>query len=309
VFEPYTERARRSIFFARYEASRLGTLEITAEELLLGILREDKTVEMQLGEGAAEAIRKELEPAATQKVSTSIDLPLTEELKRALAYAAEEAERMNHKLVDSPHLVLGLMRETKSRAARLLRQQGLEIKAYRKVASEHVDRGPQVKSNIEWREPDDPPPTALQPTITELWQLVNNTADQLGGHPDTYGNRQLKRAPWTRKEALGHLIDWAIAHQQWLTAALMESRLKAAGYPDQAAIAVQHYADFPWEEILNLWVSMNRLLIHVLLRVPEAKLDTPCRIGIAEPVSLAKLMEAYLEHCKDLVGQIVARLD
>ena len=42
MFERYTERARRVLFFARYEASQLGTRSITPEHLLLGLLREGK---------------------------------------------------------------------------------------------------------------------------------------------------------------------------------------------------------------------------------------------------------------------------
>jgi ATP-dependent Clp protease ATP-binding subunit ClpC len=42
MFERYTEKARRVVFFARYEASKHGTREIGTPSLLLGILREDK---------------------------------------------------------------------------------------------------------------------------------------------------------------------------------------------------------------------------------------------------------------------------
>jgi hypothetical protein len=41
MFERYTERARRSIFFARWEASKLGSLYIEPEHLLLGLIRYD----------------------------------------------------------------------------------------------------------------------------------------------------------------------------------------------------------------------------------------------------------------------------
>jgi hypothetical protein len=105
------------------------------------------------------------------------------------------------------------------------------------------------------------------------------------------------------------LIEWAMVHHQWLTWALMESKLRAAGYPDEAAVAVQHYSDFPWAETVDLWVSLNGLLIHELAKIPESSLNMPCRIGIAEPVSLAKLMDVYFEYCQEIVGQILARLD
>ncbi|MDQ6708030.1 MAG: hypothetical protein M3Z85_18900, partial [Acidobacteriota bacterium] len=44
MFERYTEKARRVIFFARYEASQFGSPYIETEHLLLGLLREDKTL-------------------------------------------------------------------------------------------------------------------------------------------------------------------------------------------------------------------------------------------------------------------------
>jgi len=44
MFERYTERARRVIFFARYEASQYGSPYIETEHLLLGLLREDRAL-------------------------------------------------------------------------------------------------------------------------------------------------------------------------------------------------------------------------------------------------------------------------
>jgi hypothetical protein len=44
VFECYTEKARRVIFFGRYEASQFGSPYIETEHLLLGLLREDKAL-------------------------------------------------------------------------------------------------------------------------------------------------------------------------------------------------------------------------------------------------------------------------
>ena len=42
MFERYTEKARRVIYFARYEASNIGSPYIETEHLLLGLLREYK---------------------------------------------------------------------------------------------------------------------------------------------------------------------------------------------------------------------------------------------------------------------------
>ncbi len=99
MFERYTERARRVLFFARYEASAFGSAYIEPEHLLLAILREDKAVRALLGGGGAENIRKKIEeyssPAKPQ-TSTSVDMPLSQPSKRILAHGAEEAELLGH---------------------------------------------------------------------------------------------------------------------------------------------------------------------------------------------------------------------
>jgi ATP-dependent Clp protease ATP-binding subunit ClpC len=98
MFERYTEKARRVIFFARYEASNFGSPYIETEHLLLGILREAKEVALRF-HLSPESIRNQIDSATVvrEKVSTSVDLPLSNESKRVLAYAAEEAEMLGHK--------------------------------------------------------------------------------------------------------------------------------------------------------------------------------------------------------------------
>lgn len=64
MFERYTEKARRAIFFARYEASEIGSPQIETEYLLLGILREDKTLTSRLFKtvGHVETLRTQTKP-------------------------------------------------------------------------------------------------------------------------------------------------------------------------------------------------------------------------------------------------------
>ena len=140
MFERYTEQARRTIFFGRYEASHFGSAYIETEHLLLGLLREDKALANRFlrSHAAVESIRKQIEEhtAPAEKVSTSMDLPLTHECKRVLSYGAEEAQRLNHKHIGTEHLLLGLLREEKCFAAQLLSDQGLTLHSVR----EHVQR-------------------------------------------------------------------------------------------------------------------------------------------------------------------------
>ena len=135
MFERYTEKARRVIFFARYEASQFGSPYIESEHLLLGLIREDKALANRFlrSHAAIESIRKQVESHTTvrEKVSTSVDLPLSHECKRVLSYAAEEAERLSHKHIGTEHLLLGLLREEKSFASEILHERGLRLTSIR----------------------------------------------------------------------------------------------------------------------------------------------------------------------------------
>src|SRR5437762_4357480 len=136
MFERYTEKARRVIFFARYDASQFGSPYIETEHLLLGLLREDKALTnrfLRSPQASIESIRKQIEGRTTvrEKVSTSVDLPLSQECKRVLTYAAEEAERLSHRHIGTEHLLLGILREEKSFAAEILQERGLRLSTAR----------------------------------------------------------------------------------------------------------------------------------------------------------------------------------
>src|SRR5271154_532803 len=135
VFERYTEKARRVIFFARYEASQYGSPYIETEHLLLGLMREDKALANRFlrSHGSIEAIRKEIEQRITirERISTSVEVPLSQESKRILNFATEEAERLGHKHVGTEHLLLGILREEKCFGAEILQERGLRLSALR----------------------------------------------------------------------------------------------------------------------------------------------------------------------------------
>ncbi len=148
MFEKYTEKARRVIFFARYEASQFGSSYIETEHLLLGLIREDKNLTNRFfpkANASIDSIRKEIEGRTMirEKVSTSVDLPFSDESKRALNSAAEESERFSHKHIGTEHILLGLLREEKSVAAEILRERGLRLSMVR----EELSRGSSEKHN------------------------------------------------------------------------------------------------------------------------------------------------------------------
>jgi len=135
MFERYTEKARRVIFFARYEASQYGSPYIESEHLLLGLLREDKALANRFlrSHGSLESIRKQIEGRTTirERVSTSVELPFSQEVKQILLHAQEHAERMAHKHIGTEHLLLGLLTEEKCFASEILQERGLRLSTVR----------------------------------------------------------------------------------------------------------------------------------------------------------------------------------
>ena len=136
MFERYTERARRVLFFARYEATQLGSTSIETEHLLLGLIREGKGLTSRIfarSHLSLESIRKEIEGRTVfrEKVSTSVEIPFSAETKRVLQFAAEEADRLLHTYIGTEHLLLGILREERSVAASILYEKGMRLASVR----------------------------------------------------------------------------------------------------------------------------------------------------------------------------------
>jgi len=132
VFEKFNEKARRALFFARYEASKLGSRVIESEHVLLGILREGEETVAELFRRfhvKPEEVRREIEGERVfvERISSTAELPLSEEAKKILAYAAHEAESMLHPAVGSEHLLVGILRVEGCLAMRVLTQQGFDV--------------------------------------------------------------------------------------------------------------------------------------------------------------------------------------
>jgi len=135
MFERYTERARRTIFFARYEASQYGSSVIASEHILLGLLREDRAITrqfigpIQLGT----EIRTEIESIIKRgkPFATSVEVPLSDESKKILNLAGEEADRLGHRHIGTEHILLAILRLPDSLAGKLLIARGAKADAIR----------------------------------------------------------------------------------------------------------------------------------------------------------------------------------
>jgi ketosteroid isomerase-like protein len=135
MFERYTEKAVRVVFFARYEASRYGSSYIESEHLLLGLLREDRMLatrfmrpNVRMGE-IRDAIERQIQ--RRERVSTSVEMPVSEDCRKIFSMAGEEARSLGQRHVGTEHLLLAMTRMESSLAGRLLHERGLRPDAIR----------------------------------------------------------------------------------------------------------------------------------------------------------------------------------
>ena len=198
MFERFTEEARRALFFARFEVSELGGPAIDAEHLLLGILRADGGPAPRLLAAAGFSYSEaraalQTHQGTREKLSTSVEIPFTDEAKHVLDRAKEEADRFDHQHIGNEHMLLGILREETSFAARLLGGHGLNLESVRERVR-NLPAGP-------------PPDSQALPSSGRLDPIasverIRFLAEQLGG-PDT----RRENAPLLLREIHHHLDE------------------------------------------------------------------------------------------------------
>ena len=109
----------------------------------------------------------------------------------------------------------------------------------------------------------------------------------------------------SKKEILGHLIDSAANNHQRFVRAQSTPRLEFPGYEQEFWVATQAYATESWPDLVNLWLLLNRHLLHVVKAMPEAVWRHECAIGGHPAVTLEALVADYLRHVDSHVAQLL----
>ena len=109
---------------------------------------------------------------------------------------------------------------------------------------------------------------------------------------------------WSRKQVIGHLIDSASNNHQRFVRAALQSSLDFPGYDQDENVRIQAPQEADWPLLVSLWATYNRYLAHVVARLPASKLETVCRIGSGEPVTLGFVATDYLRHLVHHLKQI-----
>jgi ATP-dependent Clp protease ATP-binding subunit ClpA len=176
MFERYSGRARRVLFFARYELSAHGGTIIEPAHILLGLLRDPpEGIQTLLSNGNVpiDELRLQMEESVTggAHIRTSAEVPFGTAAKRALTFVEEEADRLRYTRVEPEHLLLGLLRENDSSAASALRTHGITLDAVR----EHFESAHNIQRND-----DGDVGMSMNPLASAHIARINQLVRQLG---------------------------------------------------------------------------------------------------------------------------------
>lgn len=145
---------------------------------------------------------------------------------------------------------------------------------------------------------------------TNLAQLLQKAIDaELGGlRSITEDEAGARTAPaWSRKQELGHLIDSASNNHQRFVRASLEEEYHGPSYDQNGWVRSHGYQELKWSDLVEFWRQYNGLLAELIARIPEGKLQTPCRVGESATVTLQFLIEDYVAHMQHHLDHILSR--
>ena len=119
----------------------------------------------------------------------------------------------------------------------------------------------------------------------------------------------MARAPgkWSAKEELGHLIDSAANNHIRFVRGAIEAEFRGPGYSQNDWVRLHGYSNMRWETIINLWFQYNTLLVGLVDRIPEDRLEALCFIGTSPAVTLRFVIEDYILHMQHHIDQLLGR--
>ncbi len=150
MWQRFTERARKVVFFAQEEAQKYGEGYVSTEHLLLGLVRESDSVAARVLESAGislSRVKAEIEKQLPRgEARQAHDMTLTPRAKRVIDLAYDEARNLNNNYIGSEHLLLGLIREADGLAGRVLSKLGIELDQIRREVMSLQDHSAPSKS-------------------------------------------------------------------------------------------------------------------------------------------------------------------
>jgi len=145
----------------------------------------------------------------------------------------------------------------------------------------------------------------------ELSTLISAWEVKLAALPEQTITKRKNSQNRSIRHIVGHMVDSASNNTHRVIH--MHYQKSPVGYPDYANlgnndrwIAIQNYQEEDWKELVQLWASANRHMVHLIRQVDESKLNQIWISALKERVTLREMISDYPRHFKLHLNEISA---
>jgi hypothetical protein len=141
--------------------------------------------------------------------------------------------------------------------------------------------------------------------VAQLEELLQSVPEKLNelSHEEIVKPRSVRK--WSRLQILGHFCDSAINNlTRFIQAQYLPEPLTLIQYNQDVWVSSQHYCDTSKDEVLTLWVSLNRSIVRVLSNLPNELYSKTYTLTSGDIVTLEWLVDDYLEHMNHHLHQL-----
>jgi hypothetical protein len=129
-----------------------------------------------------------------------------------------------------------------------------------------------------------------QKTVERVYQLFRACPDPAARE---------KGEEWSVKEILGHLVDSVSNNYQRLVRDIPNGNLTFPPYDQEQNVKRAGYQAFDFDQLLALWYSYNKLLLHMIAGIPEKDMASTTTVGDKPPVALRQSIPDYFAHMEN----------
>lgn len=144
-------------------------------------------------------------------------------------------------------------------------------------------------------------------TIHRFQKIIEQTPTLLSRISESESGIKPPSGKWSKKEILGHVIDSATNNLQRFVRAQLQNPCSFPNYQQKEWVSTQHYQQESWKDLIQLWESVNKHLLHLISHIPEEKKNNIITIGTNPSTTLSDLAKDYLSHLEHHLNQILPK--
>ena len=142
------------------------------------------------------------------------------------------------------------------------------------------------------------------PAVELLRNQLSSEPARLLAVSETEASVPFRPGGWTKKQVLGHLLDSCLNNHVRIVRALLEGGYAGPAYQQEGWVTVHRYDLLPWTELISLWLSHNKLLLHLVEQIDDGCAAMECSGG-DEHCTLGGRLDDYASHMQHHLQQIL----